>query len=189
METGDDYTLIWDKKFVDELVEADPADYTAVKPQAIPWVEQKDIKENFVNHILNDLLGTIGNAHLAYCDLEGPFSPKCLQLCQLYSTAVDFAKTGVPAELPAVYRPNLWPDFMGKEVFRSYPGKSVLGDIFRMVATKEPRGVFVAKNVTDIKPEVVDPRLAPIEVPRPVMALAARLKLKYDLAISAMMSR
>ena len=41
---------------------------------------------------------------------------------------------GVPAELPPDYRPNLWPDFMGKEPFRSYPGKTVLGEIFRMVS-------------------------------------------------------
>lgn len=30
---------------MDPLVVAEPADYTAVKPQSVAWVEHKDIKE------------------------------------------------------------------------------------------------------------------------------------------------
>ena len=37
--------MIWDKRFVEPLRVAEPADYTAVKPQSVAWVEHKDIKE------------------------------------------------------------------------------------------------------------------------------------------------
>lgn len=53
--------------------------------------------------------------------------------CRRHATLTTCLAAGVPAELPPDYRPNLWPDFMGKEPFRSYPGNSVLGEIFRMV--------------------------------------------------------
>jgi len=37
--------LIWDERFVKHLKEVEPADYTAVKPQKVSWVEHDDVKE------------------------------------------------------------------------------------------------------------------------------------------------
>jgi hypothetical protein len=45
INSGDDYTLIWDERFVNPLQVAEPADYTAIKPTSVAWVDHKDIKE------------------------------------------------------------------------------------------------------------------------------------------------
>lgn len=58
----------------------------------------------FLNYIRNDNLGVIANAHLVFADLseDGARCKECLQLAALHSKAVDFPKTGVPAEVPKV---------------------------------------------------------------------------------------
>jgi hypothetical protein len=61
--------------------------------------------------------------------------------------------------------------------------------MYLQVETKEPKGLFVAKNADDIRPGMVDPRIESVEIPKPVLVLAAKLKMKYDLAISALMTR
>lgn len=57
------------------------------------------------------------------------------------------------------------------------------------VTTKEPKGVFIARNADNLDQSAVDPRLKDIEVPLSVLQLAAKLKLKYDLAINAILIR
>ena len=54
--------------------------------------------------MINDNLGMIANAHLVYADLSlaGAKCSECLQLAELHSMAVDFAKSGVPAVMPRV---------------------------------------------------------------------------------------
>lgn len=54
--------------------------------------------------MVNDNLGMIANAHIAWADqsTEGARSSECIQLAELHSTAVDFCKSGVPAEFPRV---------------------------------------------------------------------------------------
>jgi hypothetical protein len=51
--------LIWDERFVKDLKETEPADYTAVKPQTVAWVDPDDIKEvstrkSYVDCITNE---------------------------------------------------------------------------------------------------------------------------------------
>ena len=60
---------------------------------------------------------------------------------------------------------------------------------YLQVETKEPKGLFVAKNADDIRPGMVDSRIESVEIPKSVLVLAAKLKMKYDLAISALMTR
>lgn len=57
------------------------------------------LQQHFVNFAKNDRLGQISTWLLARADYEGPQSPACQKLGQLHSTAVDFPKTGRPAEL------------------------------------------------------------------------------------------
>ncbi|KAK4685416.1 RNA-dependent RNA polymerase, partial [Tremellales sp. Uapishka_1] len=146
-----DYTLIWDKRFVDPLREAEPMNYTAPPPIRVPKVTQAELNEvrgmksrieaaydlwqNFVQYILNDVLGQVDNNHLALCDssVHGPFDPRCMKLSEIHSTAVDFAKTGQAAILDPELRPKDWPDFMDKDEEISYRSDKVLGKIFRIV--------------------------------------------------------
>lgn len=89
--------------------------------------------------MINDNLGAISTAHLVFSDSE-PLkarSPKCLQLANLHSMAVDFAKTGVPAEMPRVLKPKEFPDFMERWERPMYTSKGVLGKLYRSCTTHQ----------------------------------------------------
>ena len=57
---------------------------------------------HFVDHVKNDNLGQISTWLLANADDKGIKCSECEQLARMHSTAVDFAKTGVPAEHQAM---------------------------------------------------------------------------------------
>lgn len=83
--------------------------------------------------MINDNLGAISTAHLIHADREPAkaLSPICLQLATLHSMAVDFAKTGAPAEMPRFLKPKEFPDFMERTEKPSYISKGVLGKLYR----------------------------------------------------------
>lgn len=56
-----------------------------------------------------------------------------LQLARLHSTAVDFVKTGKPAELDKQLLPSAWPHFMEKRRGASYRATTPLGKIYDQV--------------------------------------------------------
>jgi RNA-dependent RNA polymerase len=128
---GDIFFVFWDNSLLPP--KSSPAmDYTAVPPVPLDRdVTITDVIEHFIKYIRNDRLGQIASAHLAHADVQGIFSPECLRLATLHSTAVDFAKTGVPAEFPRDLRPLQFPDFMGKHRKLSYTSERVLGMLFR----------------------------------------------------------
>jgi RNA-dependent RNA polymerase len=63
-------------------------------------------------------------------------SPECLQLAALHSMAVDFAKTGAPAEMPRSLRPREYPDFMERWEKLTYISNGVLGKLYRAAASR-----------------------------------------------------
>lgn len=76
----------------------DPADYPRVSPEDIRRpVELRDMAHFFVEYMENDKLGLISNMHLQIADLlsGGTKENACINLAQLASTAVDYAKTGI----------------------------------------------------------------------------------------------
>lgn len=85
--------------------------------------------------MVNDSLGTICNAHVVHADMSdyGALDEKCIQLAELAATAVDFPKTGKIVKMPPKLRPNLYPDFMGKEKFQSYKSEKILGKLYRQI--------------------------------------------------------
>ncbi len=48
------FTLIWKKGLID-IEEVPAANYTAETPNRVAWVTQEDVKDNFINYILNDV--------------------------------------------------------------------------------------------------------------------------------------
>ncbi|KAJ0048622.1 hypothetical protein Pint_15407 [Pistacia integerrima] len=92
-----------------------------------------EIQKFFVDYMINDTLGAISTAHLVQADRD-PMkarSAKCLQLAALHSMAVDFAKTGAPAEMPLALRPREFPDFMERVDKPLYISSGVLGKLYR----------------------------------------------------------
>ncbi|KAI9354200.1 RNA dependent RNA polymerase-domain-containing protein [Pilaira anomala] len=132
---GDDYTVYWDPKLIPEKKNFTPMDYTAAPPKLVQDVKIRDIIKFFVNYINYDNLGQIANAHLATADqsVNGARDGKCILLAQLHSEAVDFPKSGKPAQLTDDLIVKAFPDFMQKKDKDTYESKKVLGRIFRAI--------------------------------------------------------
>lgn len=130
---GDLYFITWDDKLIPEKVDT-PMDYTATRPRIMDHVVTlEEIQKHFVDYMLNDALGVISTAHLIHADCQ-PLkarSPECLQLAALHSMAVDFAKSGAPAEMPRSLRPREFPDFMERWDKPMYISNGVLGKLYR----------------------------------------------------------
>ncbi|OVA04182.1 RNA-dependent RNA polymerase [Macleaya cordata] len=113
--------------------------------------------------MINDSLGIISNAHVVFADKEllKAESDECIELAKLFSIAVDFPKTGIPAEIPSHLRVKEYPDFMEKLDKPTYESKRVIGKLFREVKDIAPHTsnlksftLEVAKNSYDLDMEV-----------------------------------
>ncbi|GFZ50894.1 hypothetical protein JCM24511_08652 [Saitozyma sp. JCM 24511] len=134
---GDDYTLIWDPRFVKSLTVYGAMNYTAPPPITKAHVTQADLNEasgradgdvieltiaqNFVQYILNDVLGQVDNTHLALSDIGSPFDEDCLHLSEVHSVVsgrrkkvADVTTAGQAAVLDPKIKPKFWPDFMDR---------------------------------------------------------------------------
>ncbi|XP_020589018.1 probable RNA-dependent RNA polymerase 2 [Phalaenopsis equestris] len=136
---GDLYFISWDERLVPPQTDP-PMDYIGLRPRLQDHeVRLEEIHKFFVDYMINDNLGAISTAHLVYANSE-PLkarSPKCLQLANLHSMAVDFAKTGVPAEMPRILRPKQFPDFMERLDRSTCTSKGVLGKLYRAATTHQ----------------------------------------------------
>lgn len=121
----------------------------------------QEIQTFFADYMISDTLGAISNAHLVHADREPDkaLSSKCLELANLHSMAVDFAKTGAPAEMPRALKPRECPDFMERWEKPMYISQGALGKLYR--ATVE--FINQTRRNTDlsneISPDAFDPDL------------------------------
>ncbi|KAF9972082.1 hypothetical protein BGZ73_004836 [Actinomortierella ambigua] len=136
---GDEFTIIWDPTIVQCIQQDAPMDYKGQDTPVKHDITIRDVQSFFVQHAVANNLGLIANAHLAFSDQlpKGPFDGKCLRLAQLHSDAVDFPKTGKPAEINEELRPKKYPDFMGKSKDRSYRSERILGILYRDCGSHE----------------------------------------------------
>ncbi|KAH6941045.1 hypothetical protein HPB50_012726 [Hyalomma asiaticum] len=127
---GDEYIVIWEK----DLFFPGPNR----QPMVFSDTSDSDIIQFLCKYILNDSVGIMSNAHLAWADQlpGGIFSKTCCDLAQKISTCLDFAKTGINAELSKSERVQKYPDFMAKRGIKpSYRSKRVLGELYRLNKT------------------------------------------------------
>ncbi|KAL3502038.1 hypothetical protein ACH5RR_036487 [Cinchona calisaya] len=114
--------------------QASAMDYTpAPSMQLDHEVMIEEVEQYFTNYIVTDSLGIIANAHTVFADQEPmkAMSEPCLGLARLFSIAIDFPKTAVPAEIPSHLRVEEYPDFMEKPGKTTYESKHVIGKLFR----------------------------------------------------------
>ncbi|KAK4181786.1 putative RNA-dependent RNA polymerase [Triangularia setosa] len=137
---GDDFFVIWDEKLLPTEWSHPPMDHTPQPP--VTGNLRKSVVESlssfFVLFMKNDRLPFIAHAHLATADAEpeGAKSEKCLKLAEMHSIAVDYVKTGVPAQWSRKLSPRSWPHFMEKQR-GSYHSKTALGQLYDMVHTED----------------------------------------------------
>ncbi|KAI4380961.1 hypothetical protein MLD38_007086 [Melastoma candidum] len=134
---GDLYFVTWDENLIPPSKKSwTPMLYDPAKARELPRkVSHQDIIDFFVQHILNENLGAICNAHVVHADSSesGAHDENCLHLAKLAAIAVDFPKTGKLALMPPHLKPKLYPDFMGKEPYQSYKSTKILGRLYRQI--------------------------------------------------------
>ncbi|CAA7401361.1 unnamed protein product [Spirodela intermedia] len=137
---GDVYFVSWDPELIPTR-QVPPMDYTPAPQNILDRdVTIEDMQEYFTNYLVNDSLGVISNAHTVFADKEPrkAESDPCLELAKLFSIAVDFPKTGVPAVIPTRLTVKEYPDFMEKLNKPAYESKRVIGKLFRAVRDHDP---------------------------------------------------
>ncbi|CAK7233787.1 hypothetical protein SCUCBS95973_008714 [Sporothrix curviconia] len=115
---GDIFNVIWDTAVcgLTALELFVPADYP--RQQAINIgrpVKTEDIADFFLDFMRTDHLGAIATRHMILADQlpEGTLEGSCVKTAEMHSTAVDFSKTGIPADLKNLPKANRFrPDFL-----------------------------------------------------------------------------
>ncbi|XP_078448155.1 RNA-dependent RNA polymerase 2 [Wolffia australiana] len=128
---GDLYFVCWDKTLVPPAAD-EPTDYFPRRPRITDHdVTIEEIQRFFVEYMADDTLGAISTAHLVHSDLDPckARSDACCRLARLHSVAVDFAKSGSPAEMPRALKPRGFPDFMARPNKPVYASPGVLGKL------------------------------------------------------------
>ncbi|PHH87352.1 hypothetical protein CDD83_8988 [Cordyceps sp. RAO-2017] len=179
---GDDYFVIWDPNLIPREWNYSPMEYSAPKPKKISRdVNIDDVRDFFVEYMKSDVLGQIAHAHVAYADSQGPKSQRCVQLAGLHSEAVDFPKTGKPAEIGSKLQPERWPHFMEKR--RWYESKRALGVIYDKVKSR----------TVEFRPDwqhAFDQRITTkFELENGQLEAARRIKAQYDLAVRRILAQ
>ncbi|XWS64066.1 hypothetical protein CRYUN_Cryun06bG0155200 [Craigia yunnanensis] len=137
---GDIYFVSWDPELIPSK-QIRPMDYSPAPTMTLDHeVTIEEVEEYFTNYIVNDSLGIIANAHTVFADRQPSkaMSNQCLELAKLFSIAVDFPKTGVPAEIPQELRVKEYPDFMEKPDKPTYQSFTIIGKLFREVKDLAP---------------------------------------------------
>ncbi|KAI7725319.1 hypothetical protein M8C21_029667, partial [Ambrosia artemisiifolia] len=155
---GDIYFVCWDPDLIPPK-QFEPMDYTPAPSMQLDHdVTIEEVEEYFANYIVNDSLGIIANAHTVFADREPTkaMATPCVELAKLFSVAVDFPKTGVPAEIPPNLRPKEYPDFMEKPDKTTYESQNVIGKLFREVKHIAPQNSPVTPFTKDVARQTYD---------------------------------
>jgi RNA-dependent RNA polymerase len=184
---GDDYLVIWDKDLLPEEWNHPAMNFEGAKPKESDGaVTVDDMTSFFVTYMRYDNLGRIAVAHRYWADArpEGVKDPKCLELANLHSTAVDYMKTGVPAKLPRHLRITQWPhwaEVKNKSKSKIYISKKVLGRLYDKVQR------------VDMQPQwdyEFDSRIIlAYELDNFILDLARKAKQEYDAAVLRIMAK
>ncbi|GAO14543.1 hypothetical protein UVI_02032540 [Ustilaginoidea virens] len=180
---GDDFFVIWDAEIIPRQWNYPPMNYKGPKPHELDRnVVVDDMRTFFVNYMKNDVLPLIAHAHLAFADQlnDGPRSQECLRLADLHSQAVDYAKTGQPAEYNWELQPRRWPHFMEKP--SSYRSRKALGVLYDEVV----------KHAIKFHPDwqhAFDKRvLEKFALGEEVIATAKAIKIQYDISVRRLLA-
>jgi RNA-dependent RNA polymerase len=106
-----------------------------------------------------------------------------LKLAELHSHAVDYVKTGIPADWNRKLEPRKWPHFMEKKHRSSYHSTTALGQLYDMVQSP----VFDVDE--DYKMPFDERILRRYKLPNGILKKARRLKTQYDIAMRRVMAQ
>mmetsp|Transcript_17417 Transcript_17417/g.17350 ORF Transcript_17417/g.17350 Transcript_17417/m.17350 type:complete len:796 (-) Transcript_17417:29-2416(-) len=146
---GDLYFVSWDSRLIPPKV-IDPMKYDIDTPQK----KKRKFNHNtlikfFVKYAAYEVLGKIDTFHLALADKSEKYAldRKCIELCKMHATAVDFANNGIVIEIPENFRPSQYPDFMEQDEDRTYRSEKVLGLLYRQINQQLERVPELDKSI------------------------------------------
>ena len=180
---GDDFLVLWDKDLIPREWNHEPMDYTPPPPLTVSHaITVDDITSFFVQYMKNDSLGSIAMAHLATADASrlGAKDPRCVELARLHSMAVDYAKSGQPAQMPAKLKPRQWPHFMENRSVK-YHSKTALGKLYDRVELVD----FVPVYDLQFDARILDS----FNLDASLLHAAASIKEDYDAAVRRIMAQ
>jgi RNA-dependent RNA polymerase len=145
---GDFYTVIWDEELIPPST-CEPAEYPKpyVKQKTVKY--PKDVANFFLEYIDRDVIGLIDTSWQAYAEERGldASTDTCRDMAEKHAIAIDFAKTGVPAE----YTDNDWakkyPEYMEKKPQISFKGTSFIAESFRRLVKHRKNTAPNIKNI------------------------------------------
>ncbi|RDA82891.1 hypothetical protein CP532_4354 [Ophiocordyceps camponoti-leonardi (nom. inval.)] len=174
---GDDFFCIWEPSLLPDEWNYPPMNYTGLKPKELSEpVKVDDIRNFFVQYMKNDNLGLIATAHVGQADLHGPKSHICQWLAEEHSKAVDYPKTGQPADKMGPDRqPKKWPHFMEKRP--SYHSNKALGVVYDKVVKQ------AVKFCPDWEHAFDKRVLLKFELDDDTLSKARSLKAEYDVCV------
>ncbi|CAK7201972.1 hypothetical protein SEUCBS139899_004688 [Sporothrix eucalyptigena] len=183
---GDDYFVFWDERLLPprESWNYEAMDYDATREPDVKEVTPLHLISFFIKHMKHDTLPRIAMSHRAYADQlnDSAMNPRCLELAQLHSQAVDYAKTGVPALMPHRLSPKEWPHWMARTFKRTYRSQTALGQIYDQVqvetfdpAYDKPFDARILEHYPNLHIDL--------------LRRARRVKTQYDLALRRAMAQ
>ncbi|XP_035229431.1 RNA-dependent RNA polymerase 1-like isoform X1 [Stegodyphus dumicola] len=134
---GDEYHVMWLKDLIFPSDNKEPMHYAVRKDKTQDRktpITPADELDHLCEYIMNDKVGLVANAHLAFADYlnEGIFSKTCLHIAKLYSLCLDFPKSGKAVPNTKDVKVSKYPDFMEKlQQKDSYLSKKALGFLYR----------------------------------------------------------
>uniref|UniRef100_A0A6P6GIP9 RNA-dependent RNA polymerase n=1 Tax=Ziziphus jujuba TaxID=326968 RepID=A0A6P6GIP9_ZIZJJ len=185
---GDIYFVCWDPDLIPPQ-QIDPMDYTPAPITELDHdVTMEDVEEYFTNFMVNDVMGIIANAHTVFADssMKKAKSDSCLKLAELFSIAVDFPKTGVPAKIPRRLRVKEYPDFMEKADKPTYESKQVIGKLFRQVKDVELHTNSIKSFTEEVAAKYYDPEME-VDGFQEYVDDAFKYKTEYDYKLGNLM--
>ncbi|KAL6726949.1 hypothetical protein Aduo_008872 [Ancylostoma duodenale] len=158
---GDEYSVIFDPDIhFDHNEEAmtfpksSPDDF-----ESVPTTD--DMVDFFLKYLRQDSIGRMSNAHLILADRKGLFDDVCNGIARKCAIAVDFPKSGEPAEPLTVHeQSDIVPDYMFSVIKPMYRSPRLNGQLYRK-AKKVEEVLDMAELTTSIFENDVDPVLCP----------------------------
>ncbi|CAJ0585767.1 unnamed protein product, partial [Mesorhabditis spiculigera] len=132
---GDEYSVIFDERcFFDhnEAAMSFPAAEEGKIAEKLPT--HKDMVQFFMRYLSQDSIGRLSNAHLRASDYYGLFSAASTSIAKKCSVAVDFPKTGKPADnLSPDENVDSSPDYMEHRSKAQFMSRWLNGQLYRKI--------------------------------------------------------
>lgn len=129
---GDEYSIFWDQEMLFDYNEKAMVYPNHVAPDEEKEPTTDDMVDFFLKYLQQDSIGRMSNAHLIAADVKGLFHEISNSIALKCAVAVDFPKSGIPAEPLANHEQcDVTPDYMAALTKPMYYSSRLNGQLYR----------------------------------------------------------